>query len=94
MKKLYIHILNIVALVLYFIFNAFAYLGMNFTVPTEPYTAEYTFLGSFYVLLGAFYYLQIKYNSIGKFLIIIVMEVVFLYVWGLNGQSLLEPLLE
>ncbi|WP_226577489.1 hypothetical protein [Halobacillus litoralis] len=98
MKKIYIHILNIAALIVLLVFNFFAYLGMNFTPPTEPYTAEYTFLASFYLIWGIFYYLQVKQNSFKKFLVLILIELIFLFAWGSFwgsfGHTLLENLLE
>ncbi|ALX47508.1 hypothetical protein [Lentibacillus amyloliquefaciens] len=94
MKKIYIHILNIVALILLTIFNLFASLGMNFTPLDEPLTAEYTHLASFYIILGVFYYLQLKQNALKKFLVLIIIEALCLYTWGLFGEGLLEPMIE
>ncbi|TMN22098.1 hypothetical protein [Lentibacillus cibarius] len=94
MKKTYIHILNIIGLIVFLVFNAFAYLGMNFTPSNEPLTAEYVFLASFYIILGGFYYLQLKHSTIKKFIVIIIIESLFLYTWGLFGKGLLETLIE
>lgn len=97
-EEIYIHILNIVALIVLLVFNFFAYLGMNFTPLNEPLTAEYIFLASFYLIWGVFYYLQLKLNSIKNFLILIILELLFFVAWGSFwgsfGHTLLETLFE
>ncbi|SIS57238.1 hypothetical protein SAMN05421758_102385 [Salimicrobium salexigens] len=99
LKKIYIHILNIVGLIVLLVFNAFAYLGMNFTPSNEPLTAEYIFLASFYLIWGVFYYLQLKLNSLKNLLILIILELLIIigwsFFWGTPyGHTLIESLFE
>ncbi|UOR13709.1 hypothetical protein [Halobacillus amylolyticus] len=79
--KSFIHIANVIFLVGLIVFGLFLYFGLKFVTQSDPYTGEYLFIATLFVIWGAFYYFQLRLGSIKGFSLLLCIEVCFLFLW-------------